>query len=833
MNVYRTQDLRSQEGNLEELVGSKAAGLAELPENWTPPFFALSTEAFGRWDRGDTQPSWLIKDPKFRNALSNLSQGTTRTVQERLGEHTRPRLIVRSSVPGENLTQRGRFKSTICDADEGALIQAVHEVWEIIESLTDKPAGLVIQRFLKPVAQGHLSNEQRISKARTEWIVEIESGSWQGDPVQRISSHRTEKANHDPLVAENQKALLRVFRRVGAAERPDETRVHFEWIWDGSQAWIVQKDNIPEVDGKKPGSGLPWTKSPNTPDVEFLIPWDQSQNDWKKVNALRTFQECGLETGEVFVLENNNLAPLLDKEKRSGLFEDLEELTDWPIVIRTERRTLEDISSLNEPVSECIQDPEKAWDWMEKTAESFSNQGLDRSDFCFLISRLIVCKASAWALAKPETGRVWIDSTWGAPDSLQYYPHDSFDIDLEVPQTSKEKVRGKTHYIEFAPSGEWVERETAKEWIWKKSLSKGEATKIAEMAQKVADHRDHSVAVMFFVTSYPDEDESRILPWFSTTHTPLDFESEVDIVPMAGRGWIIESINDLRELEQALEQGIEPGHIVLDPGPELVRSNEFINRITNVCKLHDIPVQLDGSILSHAYYKMRREGVRVRAKDPLRPGQRKISHEKLVRDNIPVRIRSEGSDVDTEIALSPQRLRYLLKRKAVEETLELLDEEDPVGLFEEMADVFEVLRSLCEIQDRTVSDLAEVAQEKKTEKGGFSEGVILDETTEYPLLEPRRLEEPIGVETEDPNLVLREPASPVDRPVEPDFRELSRIEVPLIPSEQKRVTTFSIEETDLELHLAYSAKQLVISLRKQRLSGQGQQTILGSFTREE
>ncbi len=49
-------------------------------------------------------------------------------------------------------------------------------------------------------------------------------------------------------------------------------------------------------------------------------------------------------------------------------------------------------------------------------------------------------RASASSYSRPHTSQVRIDSTWGGPDSLLYYPHDTFVVDLRDRRSLSKKI---------------------------------------------------------------------------------------------------------------------------------------------------------------------------------------------------------------------------------------------------------------------------------------------------------------------------------------------------------------------------------------------------------
>ena len=97
--------------------------------------------------------------------------------------------------------------------------------------------------------------------------------------------------------------------------------------------------------------------------------------------------------------------------------------------------------------------------------------------------------------------------------------------------------------------------------------------------------------------------------------------------------------------------------------------------------------------------------------------------EKLVRDRIPEIIESKGEKVVTRILDDPEyRLRLL--EKLIEEAKELFN--DPSK--EEVADVLEVLESICEIFGYKPEEIQKVKKEKQQKRGGFKNKIFLEKT---------------------------------------------------------------------------------------------------------
>lgn len=100
---------------------------------------------------------------------------------------------------------------------------------------------------------------------------------------------------------------------------------------------------------------------------------------------------------------------------------------------------------------------------------------------------------------------------------------------------------------------------------------------------------------------------------------------------------------------------------------------------------------------------------------------------KLVRDNIPTIIENNGEQAFTEILNDVDYEKELLK-KLEEETKEVVGASSKVELLEELADVYEVLKSLAELHSLTTEDIERVALEKRNKRGGFSKRIYLKST---------------------------------------------------------------------------------------------------------
>jgi predicted house-cleaning noncanonical NTP pyrophosphatase (MazG superfamily) len=100
-------------------------------------------------------------------------------------------------------------------------------------------------------------------------------------------------------------------------------------------------------------------------------------------------------------------------------------------------------------------------------------------------------------------------------------------------------------------------------------------------------------------------------------------------------------------------------------------------------------------------------------------------YNKLVRDLIPQVIEKSGSKFDIHVAEN-EEYGKILEEKLREEVNEYLEDKN----LEELADVLEVLVGLAGSLGYTEDELFQKRLQKKEERGGFSEGIVLERTWE-------------------------------------------------------------------------------------------------------
>lgn len=95
-------------------------------------------------------------------------------------------------------------------------------------------------------------------------------------------------------------------------------------------------------------------------------------------------------------------------------------------------------------------------------------------------------------------------------------------------------------------------------------------------------------------------------------------------------------------------------------------------------------------------------------------------YNKLVRDKIPEIIKNKGEKTVTQI-LSQERYLSELDKKLNEEVKEYQESRD----IEELADIIEVIYSICEARECSIDELHKIRGLKKQQRGGFDDRIFL------------------------------------------------------------------------------------------------------------
>ena len=99
-------------------------------------------------------------------------------------------------------------------------------------------------------------------------------------------------------------------------------------------------------------------------------------------------------------------------------------------------------------------------------------------------------------------------------------------------------------------------------------------------------------------------------------------------------------------------------------------------------------------------------------------------YNKLVRDNIPDIIKNNGENPIISI-LDDKRYKEELEKKLYEEYKEVI-EASGSDRIEELADMLEVIIALAKLENKTLDDIVEVANEKVKKRGAFDKKIFLE-----------------------------------------------------------------------------------------------------------
>ncbi|WP_192603158.1 nucleoside triphosphate pyrophosphohydrolase [Bacillus sp. OAE603] len=103
-------------------------------------------------------------------------------------------------------------------------------------------------------------------------------------------------------------------------------------------------------------------------------------------------------------------------------------------------------------------------------------------------------------------------------------------------------------------------------------------------------------------------------------------------------------------------------------------------------------------------------------------------YNKLVRDKIPLIIENTGNTFETEI-LGQKEYEEKLNEKLKEELDEFYSA-TPEEVIGEIADIIEVLYALAESKGITVEEIENVRLQKKEDRGGFNQRILLKHVVE-------------------------------------------------------------------------------------------------------
>ncbi|SEK32832.1 Predicted house-cleaning noncanonical NTP pyrophosphatase, all-alpha NTP-PPase (MazG) superfamily [Roseovarius azorensis] len=691
--------------------GVKAAGLAFLPPAWRLDFTALSIEVHKSWrNRADLGSNSEIK--KLRSWLELRSFEA---------------VILRSSGSSETLQDRGKFRSRILKSGWNFL-NLINELGKLYEdaSTVDGEAdlGIVVQKYVKADYAGHLSNEHRVSPTINQWSYELELPQWA--PSKGINSKFT--TSPDPTIPLKCGSQIphQPLRSVGhflVGEFAE--RCHLEWLVHESTLFLMQIDfEWPQLDiGLDPKKDLK-LKAPADLNLEAandIRPYTiGSRTKWPKLKNLSDFdfEDDGIQPPRIYPLEPMRVVSAIrNKKELDKLVTEMKALTGNRLVVRTDC-IKDNTGKFNLPRTDTI-GAEDAIRWCSRTISQFEKQGVEREKFIFLFHAFLPAKASAWAYAKPGNPVVIVDALWGLPDGMQVLSVDTYEVNVTQNKVVQTKTTFKPSFLIEVDGGKWDYRSIKSLSGRGQVLTKGDKIEIATRTSKIAKKLNEDAQIMWFCDIPLDYKVGRNLPWFRSREI-LDPSPRQDVQYKPFR---VSNPSDLQKVPT------EKVTLQLSPEADLIRDNTFLESVIFVAKERSLPVQLEGSILGHAYYRLNQENIPVVLKNAPKYYRKRNAQVfgKLVRDKIPANI-AEGGETVREAKLAKGDMQVGLAGKLLEELDEFLRAHTDDDIAAELADILEVVKGLAHCSGHSWSKIVRLAKEKALKRGGFNEGKVLVET---------------------------------------------------------------------------------------------------------
>ena len=102
----------------------------------------------------------------------------------------------------------------------------------------------------------------------------------------------------------------------------------------------------------------------------------------------------------------------------------------------------------------------------------------------------------------------------------------------------------------------------------------------------------------------------------------------------------------------------------------------------------------------------------------------KKKYNKIVRDKIPEIIKNNNEQPLRKI-LSDKEYKIELENKLLEEYKEVIEATD-LDRIEELADMLEVISALAKLENKTLDDVIQIANQKREKRGGFDKRIVLE-----------------------------------------------------------------------------------------------------------
>lgn len=725
-------------------IGEKAYGLACLPQKWTLPWFIISSDCFSEYSNSSNKKekekiinSWTKKCEEQINS-SDISRSE--------------KIIIRSSGTNETLKDRGKFYSRTGEKNnfKQTLRQCLEEN-SIDPDSSGQEINFVVQAYAEPKEKGHLSNERRCSKEARDWLGEVERSLFAEPFKVNYRRWRTnidvDEATKSPIQCELSIKKQKSLTKVAAWATQLDSRLHFEWVWDGRFIYLVQAEKEIISGSFDPTHTLKKNQKISKLDLEcFRLASKNDAKKFRKIKNIFTYLYLNLPIVPIYILDKKDVI----KDLKSGivsnaLSNDIEKLTRSSLIIRT------DLSSGNQqllqmlPRSEELRNKANAINWLQEQSKALlGDPQIQDEDIAFICHNFIPSESAAFAFATPNERKVQIESLWGIPEGLYYNAHDKFVVDtlnrkLDFSNDSiakyktLKKIQFKNYCVAPDRHGKWKMQEIAPPYDWRPSIRKEEwLTYIAANSRRIAEQENKPISVMWFVGLNAENEQPELIPWFHEECSVVNpyHSKKFHKKNATDKIFNIQYEKDIEDLKTQLNDNYSNiTHIRVKPVEEhLLREKTTLRRIGEIAKNANKIILLEGATLSHAYYQLVQVGALVQAEAWFEEDTEVKEFHKLVRDKVPDKISDGGERVDVSI-LKGDSLNKALKEKLVEEALEVLDTKDYESLLEELADVQEVIHAILAQVGSNRNEIDQIQKRKREKSGGFSKGLVLEGTS--------------------------------------------------------------------------------------------------------
>lgn len=718
-----------------DLVGHKAYGLTCIPAGWTKPYLIISSRLFETFARSLETESHMDITPW----VAMMRHG-----MERAGLSAAPNLIFRSSGMLETLRERGLFCSRFFEAEnlEPALLEYMTEL-SGIAAIEGHSFAILLQEYIISPRKGHLSNERAFSPHTRDWIIEEEL---EKAPARRLALRDWREEfdmNSNPILMFNgEHALQKLFKIPAFFAHMNKRRIHYEWVIQDKFMYIVQADEEDAESGESPSS-LRIEKTNKIKVNEYSVlkhPTDVHYNTYPKIKNVSIYKQIGYDFPNIYILDNKEIfKELANGVINKDLASELSMLIDNEIVIRMDIDTSDQQDRQMLPRSN-FSEIENAFDWIMEKAKDYISK-LEMNPI-FIIHSFIPAKSSIFAFAKPSGRKVLVESLWGLPEGLYYFSHDKYKIDTMY----ADMHNAKKHICDFnveihknfkslfvSPdkvTREWKTKQMAAKFGWQRCVASNATLKnIAIKSREIAEITKKPISIMWFVDIDEGQFGVKALPWHHE-EIPFNFESSrpYELKYPSDTIFTVSYLSDIERLEEKVRKKDTTVKVIkiIPKEDSLLRNVSAITRIGRCAQDANCLIRLEGGVLSHAFYQLKRTGASVEIRYPF-DDDAKPEFYKLVRDKIPENIANKGEFLEVAYFNGADKLK-LLNDKLFEESLEVCSAKNIDELCEELADVQEILDAIASHIEKSRDDIVQIQERKSSKAGKFETGAVLLKT---------------------------------------------------------------------------------------------------------